>query len=81
MSKHPLYNHSGLQRENKSHVLYALANKQMELKCLQEEYQAKIHKLSSDIAALHVTMCLFDENCEELTQKINQHVTDRKSVV
>ena len=45
MSKHPLYNNSGLQKNNKSHVLYALANKQMELKQLEDEYQTKLLKI------------------------------------
>ena len=41
MGKHPLYNQTGFQKNNKSHVLYALANKQMELKQIQDEYEAK----------------------------------------
>jgi len=42
MSKHPLYNTTGLQKNNKSHILYALADKQMELQQLQKEYSEKI---------------------------------------
>ena len=45
MGKHPLYNTTGLQKNNKSHVVYALANKQMELKQIQNEYEAKISKI------------------------------------
>ena len=47
MGKHPLYNQTGLQKDNKSHVLYALANKQMELKQLEVEYQTKISKIKN----------------------------------
>jgi hypothetical protein len=60
MSKHPLYNQTGLQRDNKSHVLYALANKQMELKLIQDEYEAKISKIRVDLLALETTICLFN---------------------
>ncbi len=63
MSKHPFYNQTGLQRDNKSHVLYALANKQMELKLIQEEYEAKISKIRVDLSALETTICLFDGEC------------------
>lgn len=79
-SKHPLYNHSGLQRENKSHILYALANKQMELKRIQEEYEAKITKLRSDLSALETTICLFDGNCSETLHKLN-HKVKRTSTI
>jgi hypothetical protein len=41
MSKHPLYNTTGLQKNKKSHVLYALANKQMELKQLEDDVISK----------------------------------------
>lgn len=72
--KHPLYNSSGLQKNNKSHVLYALANKKMELKRIEEEYQSKLLKLSNDIAALETTIRLFDEGCQDTNEKINQHI-------
>ena len=65
MSKHPLYNTTGLQKNNKSHVLYALANKQMELQELQEEYSKKISKVQSDLSALEATICLFDGDCDK----------------
>jgi len=47
MSKHPLYNKSGLQKNNKLHLLYVLTNKQMELQQLQEEYSKKIAKIKA----------------------------------
>ena len=72
MSKHPLYNTTGLQKDNKSHVLYALANKQMELKQLEDEYKSKIAKVKSDLLALKHTICLFDGNCDETLFKINK---------
>ena len=72
MSKHPLYNQTGFQRDNKSHVLYALANKQMELKLIQEEYEAKISKIRMDLSALETTICLFDGNCSETIEKLNE---------
>ncbi|NBK98000.1 MAG: hypothetical protein EOM50_08280 [Erysipelotrichia bacterium] len=72
--KHPLYNTTGLQRNNKSHVLYALANKKMELKRLEEECQSKLLKLSNDIAALEATICLFDDEHQDANEKINQHI-------
>lgn len=65
MSKHPLYNKTGLQKNNKSHVLYALADKQIELQKLQEEYSTKIAKVKSDLSALETTICLFDDDCRE----------------
>lgn len=75
MSKHPLYNSTGLQRNNKSHVLYALADKKMELKHLEDEYQTKLLKLQSDISALETTICLFDSNCRETISKIDKKVS------
>ena len=74
MSKHPLYNTTGLQKNNKSHVLYALANKQMELKQLEDEYKAKIIKIKTDLSALETTICLFDENCNETITKLNSKI-------
>lgn len=68
---HPLYNQTGLQKNNKSHVMYALANKQMELKQLENEYEAKISKLKTDLTALETTICLFDENCNKTISKLN----------
>ena len=72
MSKHPLYNTTGLQKNNKSHVLYALADKQMELKQLQKEYSKKISKIKLDLLSLKSTICLFDDDCEETISKINK---------
>jgi hypothetical protein len=71
MGKHPLYNETGLQKNNKSHVLYALANKQMELKQIQDEYEAKISKIKSDLRAMEQVICIFDSNCSETLDKIN----------
>jgi hypothetical protein len=71
MSKHPLYNQTGLQRDNKSHVLYALANKQMELKLIQDEYEAKISKIRVDLLALETTICLFNGDCSKTIEKLN----------
>jgi uncharacterized protein YsxB (DUF464 family) len=79
MSKHPLYNTTGLQKNNKSHVLYALADKQMELQQLQEEYSKKIIKVKSDLSALEHTICLFDSDCDEFFKKITGK-TARSSV-
>jgi DNA-binding HxlR family transcriptional regulator len=75
MSKHPLYNTTGLQKDNKSHVLYALADKQMELQQLKEEYNKKIAKIKSDLLALEHTICLFDSDCDETITKITQKVS------
>lgn len=72
MSKHPLYNLSGLQKNNKSHVLYALANKQIELKLIQEEYEVKISKIRVDLSALETTICLFDGDCSKTIEKLNE---------
>ena len=71
MSKHPLYNTTGLQKNNKSHILYALVDKQMELKQLEDEYKSKIAKVKSDLSALEHTICLFDEDCDETIAKIS----------
>lgn len=73
MGQHPLYNSTGLQKNNKSHILYALANKQMELKQLEEEYEIKISKIKSDISAMEQVICLFDGDCDETIEKINTH--------
>ena len=72
MGKHPLYNQTGLQRDNKSHVLYALASKQMELKQIQDEYEIKISKIKLDLVALETTICLFDSDCNETIKKISE---------
>jgi len=72
MSKHPLYNQTGLQKNNKSHVLYALADKQMELKNLEEEYSKKIRKIKGDLSALEATICLFDTDCKNTLEKISK---------
>lgn len=76
MSRHPLYNSTGLQRNNRSHVLYALADKKMELKHLEDEYQTKLLKLQSDISALETTICLFDRDCKETISKIDKKVSN-----
>lgn len=73
MGTHPLYNLTGLQKNNKSHVLYALANKQMELKQTEEEYNAKIAKIKSDLTAMEQVICLFDGDCGKTIEKINTH--------
>ena len=75
MSKHPLYNQTGLQKDNKSHVLYALANKQMELKQLEDEYKTKIAKIKTDLIAMEQVICLFDDNCSETIEKIDKKVS------
>ena len=54
MSKHPLYNTTGLQKNNKSHVLYALADKQMELKQFEDEYKSKIAKVNGFIHLMNL---------------------------
>ncbi len=71
MGQHPFYNNSGLQKNNKSHVMYALANKQMELKQIQDEYEAKISKIILDLSALETTICLFDGDCGSTIEKLN----------
>lgn len=71
MGKHPLYNKSGLQKNNKSHVMYALSNKQMELKQIQDEYEAKILKVKADLEAMEQVICLFDGDCNKTIKKLN----------
>jgi hypothetical protein len=71
MSKHPLYNETGLLKNNKPHVLYALANKQMELKELQREYEARIAQIKLDLTAVEITICLFDENGRDTINRLN----------
>lgn len=80
MSKHPLYNSTGLQKNNKSHVLYALANKKMELKRLEDEYSAKLLKLQNDISALETTICLFDGDCRDTIAKIDEKVSKSNGI-
>lgn len=77
MSKHPLYNLSGLQKNNKSHVLYALANKQIELKLIQDDYEAKISKIRVELLALETTICLFDGDCSKTIEKLNTKTAKR----
>lgn len=71
MGKHPLYNTTGLQKNNKSHVLYALTNKQIELKQLEDEYEKKISKIKADLTAMEQVICLFDGDCGKTIEKIN----------
>lgn len=80
---HPLYNQTGLQKNNKSHILYALANNQMELKQIQDEYKAKISKIKNDLMALKTTICLFDDNSLETIKKLTTRTsnTDIKSKI
>ena len=78
MTKHPLYNNTGLQKNNKSHVMYALANKQMELKQIQDEYEAKISKIKSDLEAMEQVICLFDGDCDKTIKKLNVKSSNRK---
>lgn len=79
MGKHPLYNQTGLQKNNKSHVLYALANKQMELKQIQDEYEVKISKIKSDLEAMEQVICLFDRDCGKTIKKLNVKSSKSKS--
>ena len=74
MSKHPLYNTTGFQRDNKSHVMYALASKQMELIQVQKEYEVKISKIKSDLTAMEQVICLFDGDCANTIEKIRNKV-------
>ncbi|WP_107850269.1 hypothetical protein [Campylobacter concisus] len=46
----------------------------MELKHLEDEYQAKLLKLQNDISALEITICLFDSDCKETISKIDKKV-------
>jgi hypothetical protein len=78
MGKHPLYNQTGLQKNNKSHVLYALANKQMELKQIQDEYEAKILKVKADLEAMEQVICLFDRDCGKTIKKLNTKSSNTK---
>lgn len=78
MSKHPLYNTTGLQKNNKSHVLYALTNKLMELIQLEDEYKSKIAKVKSDLSALEHAICLFDEDCDETIAKLSQKSSKKR---
>ena len=79
MSKHPLYNTTGLIRNNQPHVMYALANKQMELKEFILEYELKVIKAKSSLEALEQTICLFDDNCDETINKLDKKVQKSKS--
>ena len=78
MGKHPFYNTTGLQKDNKSHIMYALTNKQMELKQLEDEYRIKISKIKSDLIALETTICLFDNNWGETIEKLDKKVKNNK---
>jgi len=78
MSKHPLYNNTGFQKDNKSHILYALANKQIELQQLEDEYHIKISKIKSDLSALEVTIYLFDKDCDETITKIRDKTAQKR---
>ena len=71
MSKYPLYNQTGLQKNNKSYIMYSLANKHIELKQIQNEYEAKISKIKIDLTALETTICLFDRDCSKTIEKLN----------
>jgi alkyl hydroperoxide reductase subunit AhpF len=79
MGTHPLYNQTGLQKNNKTHVMYALTNKQIELKQLEDEYEAKIAKIKSDLAAMEQVICLFDGDCGKTIEKINTHTDNKRA--
>ncbi len=43
----------------------------MELKLIQDEYEAKISKIRVDLLALETTICLFDGECGKTIEKLN----------
>jgi hypothetical protein len=79
MSRHPLYNETGLQKNNKPQVLYALTNKQTELKELQREFEIKIAQIKLDLTALELTICLFDEEYIKTPQTLYETLSERKN--
>ena len=78
MEKHELYNHTGLTKNNKSHVLYALVDKQNCIKSFIQEYEAKIIEAKSNLIALQQTICIFDENCKKIPKFEVLHKVKRK---
>lgn len=41
----------------------------MALKQIQDEYEAKISKIKSDLAAMEQVICLFDGDCDKIIKK------------
>lgn len=64
MNKHPLYNYSGLQKNNKPQVLYALVNKKAELEGLRIEAQKRVARIESEIQTISDSIKIFDPDLE-----------------
>ena len=60
MSKHPLYNATGLIKNNKPMVLYALVNKKSELTGEILELKKKLSKIETDLLHINESIRIFD---------------------
>jgi len=60
MGRHPLYNNTGLQKNNKSHVLYALTSKYDDLKKEAEDCKIRMAKIKIDLIAMEQVIDIFD---------------------
>lgn len=74
MSKHPLYNHSGLIRNNHPQVMYALVNKKAELLRTIADKQKEIANLKLDTAIIDQSLKIFDPSFDiEIKPKVVKH--------
>lgn len=64
MSKHPLYNETGLQKDNKPQVLYALVNKRAEIDGKIIALKKELFKLECDLNAIDQSITIFDPNLD-----------------
>lgn len=71
MSKHPLYNDTGLIKNNKPQVLYALVNKRAELDGLRIEAKNRLLQLEYELKTIDEAIKIFDPDLEvEIKPKI-----------
>ena len=71
MSKHPLYNETGLLKNNKPQVLYSLVNKRAELDGLRIETKNRLLQLEYELKIIDETIKIFDPDLEvEIKPKI-----------
>jgi hypothetical protein len=71
MSKHPLYNETGLLYNNKPQVLYSLVNKRAELDGLRIETKNRLLQLEYELKIIDETIKIFDPDLEvEIKPKI-----------
>jgi len=71
MSKHPLYNHSGLQRNNHPQVMYALVDKRAELDGQRIVLEKELLKVRVQLESIDGSLSVFNPELKiEIKPKI-----------